>query len=219
MLAGYLFNDRRYQLYEYVGVFLISVGVGIFSIKPTHGDGEPVARGDGLSYLASLILGLGLVLSNLILDSLTLSLQDRITVANPHLSALQVMWRINAWASVLHVAYLIPDAIIFGAGSSTVHALHFIFCKQKVARDILLFGLAAAVGQIFVFNIINESNGLILVIATLCRKVVSMALSVFLYNHHLSVRQFIGILCVFGGASIKPLSTIVEWRRRKHKAA
>merc|ERR1712093_483164 len=83
-------------------------------------------------------------------------------------------------------SFLLPVSAATGAHSNELSSsLAFIASHPSVRLDILLFGLTGAVGQIFIFVTLSLYGSLTLVTITVTRKMVTMLLSVFVFDHKL----------------------------------
>jgi len=58
-------------------------------------------------------------------------------------------------------------------------------------------------GQLFIFETLQHFGSLTLVTITLTRKLFTMLLSVIVYNHQLTVGQWMGAGVVFAGISVE----------------
>ena len=78
----------------------------------------------------------------------------------------------------------------------------FIRDYPSVRLDLLSFSFCNALGQVFIFLILEECGSLILVTVTITRKLMTMLLSIILYKHNMYWWQWVGMLSVFGGVSV-----------------
>lgn len=77
------------------------------------------------------------------------------------------------------------------------HSLEFVKNHPTILKDILLFGLTGSIGQLFIFLTLSLYGSLTLVTITVTRKMVTMLLSVFVFEHRLALGQWVGVGCVF----------------------
>lgn len=82
-------------------------------------------------------------------------------------------------------------------------------------KDVLIFGLAGALGQLFIFYTLERFGSLVLVTVNVTRKMLSMILSVIWFNHHLTRGQWTAVGVVFGGIALEAQMT----RRRQQVVA
>ncbi|KAH8925904.1 UAA transporter [Atractiella rhizophila] len=107
-------------------------------------------------------------------------------------------------SSLLGIILLLINLIIDGSLSNQFWvALEFIQKYPSVLRDLLLFSLFGALGQIFIFLTLANFGSLTLVTITVLRKLFTMILSVFIYHHDLSAGQWGGVTLVFAGIAIE----------------
>ncbi|POW05261.1 hypothetical protein PSHT_10848 [Puccinia striiformis] len=179
-------------------VGMVTIGISLFMLFANHG--SKASKGPQQSSL----FGLSLLLVNLI-DGATNSTQDKI-FSRFTISGSQLMFIMNTVATIITLAVLqapIPTAIssFFGTSNSSGNeftaAIEFIKSSPKVLEDILLFSSAGAIGQLFIFETLSHFGSLTLVTITVTRKLFTMLLSVFIFNHQLSFGQWGGIAIVF----------------------
>nr|KAJ3421742.1 UDP-galactose transporter [Polyrhizophydium stewartii] len=75
------------------------------------------------------------------------------------------------------------------------------FCRRQpaVVFDVVLFGFAGAVGQCFIFHTLERFGAIVLVTVTVTRKMFSILLSVFAFNHRVTLGQWGSVALVFAG--------------------
>ncbi|POW02734.1 hypothetical protein PSTT_11604 [Puccinia striiformis] len=185
--------------HKYIVVGMVTIGISLFMLFANHG--SKASKGPQQSSL----FGLSLLLVNLLIDGATNSTQDEI-FSRFTISGSQLMFIMNALATIITLAVLqapIPTAIssFFGTSNSSGNeftaAIEFIKSSPKVLQDILLFSSAGAIGQLFIFETLSHFGSLTLVTITVTRKLFTMLLSVFIFNHQLSFGQWGGIAIVF----------------------
>jgi len=82
-------------------------------------------------------------------------------------------------------------------------ALAFIRSHPSVTTPLAQFALTGALGQLFIFETLQHFGSLTLVTITLTRKLFTMLLSVVVYNHQLTLGQWLGAAVVFAGISVE----------------
>lgn len=186
MLMNVVVYRRHFPLYKYVCVALVTTGVSMFMLYQT------VEHTKGAA--ANSLWGLFLLATNLAIDGLTNATQDQIFHAyGRHVSGQHMMFFMNAIGAVFMTAYLLVGSDELG------QAYAFFNLYPAVIRDVLLFGLCGAIGQCFIFYTLQEYGSLRLVTVTVTRKLFTMLLSVFWFNHALSFGQWSGVAMVFSG--------------------
>jgi UDP-galactose transporter B1 len=199
MIMNIILYRRKFALHKYIVVGMVTVGISLFMLFADHG--SKASRGPQQSSL----FGLSLLLINLLIDGATNSTQDEI-FSRFTITGSQLMFIMNALATIITLAVLqapIPATVssFFGASNSSGNefkvAIEFIKSYPKVLQDILLFSSAGAIGQLFIFETLSHFGSLTLVTITVTRKLFTMLLSVFTFNHKLSFGQWGGIAIVF----------------------
>lgn len=207
MLMNVLLYRRKFPLYKYVLVGMVTLGIWAFmAFKETKG----ALKGPATSSM----LGLGLLTVNLVLDGVVNSSQDEV-FSRFKIDGPQMMFFMNCFSTAITTACLVfPTALTpsfllpvststepsFNALSS---ALGFIASHPGVTPDLLLFSVCGAVGQLFIFVTLSHYGSLTLVTITVTRKMVTMLLSVFVFDHHLTAGQWGGVAITFGAIAME----------------
>lgn len=212
--------QKRYPLYKYLVVALVTVGVAVFTLH--HPSSSKKSKGAS----SNSIWGLSLLGINLLFDGLTNSTQDHIFASFRPYSGPQMMVAQNLLSTLLTTAYLlmapslasiplISSTFAFDASSANelASALAFIRAYPSVGKDVLGFAICGAVGQIFIYYTLSHFSSLLLVTVTVTRKMLTMMLSVLWFGHRLTGMQWVGVGLVFGGVGAEGLI------QRREKAA
>ena len=170
----------------------------------------------------SSMLGLGLLGMNLLLDGVVNSTQDEV-FKTFKIQGPQMMLFMNIFSTIITSAVLMfptsltPEILVPTSpipGESHLNALtavlSFIASHPSVSFDILLFSLTGAIGQLFIFLTLSLYGSLTLVTITVTRKMMTMLLSVFLFDHSLSFGQWGAVGIVFAAIGIE-----AEFKRRE----
>lgn len=177
MLMGILIRGRRYKPREFLCVALITVGVALFSWKSKK------------STIPNSPIGFVLLFASLFMDGVTGPLQERL-VARHNPSTHQLMF----WQNLCSAVWLAIGSFVTGEATS---AISFVAKFPDVVWDILLFSLVSAIGQNFIFYTVRNFNALIVTTITTTRKMFTVLLSIFVYNHAMVARQWLGLILVF----------------------
>ncbi|PXF47093.1 Solute carrier family 35 member B1 [Gracilariopsis chorda] len=183
MLMGIVIRRHKYSLREYLCVAFISIGVAMFSWnsnKAAHA--APTSP-----------LGFMLLFASLFMDGVTGPLQERL-VARHKPSTHQLMF----WQNISSVAWLLIGLLVTGEG---VRALAFVLRHPHVMVDIMQFSLVSAVGQNFIFYTVRNFNALLVTTITTTRKMFTVLLSIFIFNHPMEPRKWLGLVLVFAAIS------------------
>jgi len=148
---------RKYPLYKYAVVALVTAGVAVFTLY------QPSSSKKKGKVEANSSWGLLLLSINLLFDGLTNSTQDHIYKAYKPYTGQQMMCALNILSTVLQAGFLLlqpylqqtPLGSMFGLDSSAAsgelqRALDFISRHPAVGYDILAFAVSGAVGQVFI---------------------------------------------------------------------
>ncbi|CAO0797098.1 unnamed protein product [Mucor circinelloides] len=187
MFMNVLVYRRKFPLHKYACVVLVTLGVSMFMLY------QPSKKASS-GPVNNSIWGLFLLCTNLCIDGLTNATQDEIFSKFNHLvSGQHMMFYMNAIGSMLSASYL----LLHPHNDELQQALAFFQQHPAVIRDVLLFGFCGAVGQCFIFYTLQHYGSLRLVTVTVTRKLFTMLLSVFWFNHTLNLGQWSGVALVF----------------------
>ncbi|OQV04309.1 hypothetical protein CLAIMM_09215 isoform 2 [Cladophialophora immunda] len=214
---------KRYPLSKYMIVLAVTSGVAVFTLY------HPPKPGKTQSTQNSSLYGLTLLGINLLFDGLTNTVQDHI-FQSPHrygkTSGPQMMVILNLLGTILMGAYLvatpyIPSALIPQFVRTDTHelgqAISFFQRHPPVLKDVLLFCLCGAVGQLFIYATLERFSSLLLVTVTVTRKMFTMLLSVMWFGHSLTQGQWMGIGLVFGGIAAEAYIQNLEKKERDRR--
>ncbi|WFD04716.1 UDP-galactose transporter [Malassezia vespertilionis] len=234
LMMNVLLYRRKFAMYKYVVVFLVTLGVYLFmALGKKHKTHAPKSNST---------FGVVLLAIHLMLDGTTNSTQDDVfaTYGTEYVSGTQMMLVMNAIsASYMFLILLLPEGILAFLVAHTRHVLagmlkpHWIanvlvggvqtvpriswtpqlvdgvqfLCRHHdAARDALLYGLAGAAGQLAIFETLARFGSLTLVSITVTRKLFTMLLSILVYKHQLRSVQWLGVAVVFTGLFIELLA-------------
>ncbi|KAI9148612.1 UDP-galactose transporter [Blastocladiella emersonii ATCC 22665] len=196
MAMSVLVHRASFPRHQYAAVALVTLGVSAFMLL--HDQEAPAGKAKRGAASSSL-WGLFLLSINLAIDGLTNSTQDAMFRAFK-VTGQQMMVTMNLAAALLMVAYLAVPAV---SNNEPAVAADFVARHPAVLTDILLFALAGATGQVFIFHTLARFGSLSLVTITVTRKMFSIILSVVTYSHHLSLGQWASVLVVFAGIALE----------------
>lgn len=157
---------KRYPLYKYTVVALVTMGVAVFTLHHPSTSRKAAAKASSLSGNSG--WGLLLLGINLLFDGLTNSTQDYIFGAFKPYSGPQMMCAQNIMSTILTVNYLILSPYIaqtpVGAylgmengANELADALAFIAKYPAVGWDVLGFSACGAFGQVFICESPSET--------------------------------------------------------------
>ncbi|CAG8290497.1 unnamed protein product [Penicillium salamii] len=218
---------KKYPLYKYGVVLMVTLGVATFSLHHPGTSKKVAAANSGSSGWGIFLLAI-----NLLLDGLTNTTQDHI-FSSPKLytrfTGPQMMVAQNVLSTLLTAAYLLvmphlsqsgvlhnllPFPIPPSTETELFGAISFLNRHPEALKHVLGFAACGAVGQLFIFHTLSRFSSLLLVTVTVTRKMLTMLLSVFWFGHSLSGGQWLGIGLVFGGIGAE---AVVQRSEKKAK--
>jgi len=194
MAGGLIIGGKKYDVTEYIQVALITIGVVVFNFG-----GKKKGGGEDSTY------GLALIAASLVLDAVTGGLQDKVKAKtkelNPGLkSPKPTMHESMLWTNVS--GCLVAGALAVATGQLT-EGLDFCTRHPDVLVAVLIYSLASAVGQNFIYYTVTEFGPLLLTTVTTTRKIFSTLYSVLRNpENSLSEMQWGGCGLVFAGLAI-----------------
>lgn len=198
MLMNIVLYRRKFPLYKYVCVILITLGVsGFMLLAPV--DEHKISKKGAVN---SSLYGLFLVAINLTLDGVTNSTQDQI-FHRFKVSGQQMMCFMNLFMSAFMTGWLLFFSVWHGANSELSQAVQFCQTHPAILQDIVLFSICGALGQCFIFYTLEQYGSLSLVTVTVTRKLFTILLSVVAYGHKLNPQQWIMVAVVFSGIGLE----------------
>jgi len=194
MLMGLIVFNKKYPLAKYICVFMVTAGISLFMV--THQVGTTGTTST---------LGLVLLLASLALDGLTGPFQDDLfkkhSPTSPHM-----MYYSNLWATL----FMFIAVLITGDLQPTID-----FCTRfpEIIPQIILFSITSAVGQNFIYYLINHFNSLTCTTVTTSRKFFTILASVVWFDNSLSAFQWFTVFLVFAGLGVDAYSAYSRNRR------
>ncbi|KAI5969868.1 HUT1 [Candida margitis] len=204
MLVHFTLYKTRFPLFKYVVASLVTLGVTIFTLA--HSKGSKKVN-DG-----NTALGLAYLIGSMLLDGLTNSTQDQLfkIPLKKKFTGAKLMCVLNLFIFILTTAY-----VVLFQKSEISTTYQFIHQYPELLYDIIVFAGCGAIGQVFIFIILEHFDSIVLITATVTRKMLSMILSVFLFGHHLNISQWIGVVLVFGGIGFEAFTKFQQKRKPK----
>jgi len=193
MAGGIVLGGKKYSPVEYLQVAAITLGVCVFNFG---GGKKKVGKKDSP-------WGLMLIAASLLMDAFTGGLQDKVKEStkalNPNFPGPKrpSMHESMLWTNLSGCIVAFVLALLTG---HLFNGLKFSMKNPQVLNAILLYSLASAVGQNFVYYTLTQFNPLILTTVTTTRKIFSTLFSVFRNpNNSLNGMQWGGCSLVFAG--------------------
>ena len=196
MIMGTLLHRKHYSALEYGCMMLIGGGVALFarrsSSKVTTQLEAPNAP-----------LGYFLCLLNLTLDGYTNAYQDDINHRFHTNSPIHMMAWMNFWGALFYGAYMSVSGV-------AVEMLTFCARHTDAARDVGLFCLCGALGQLVIFFTIKTFGALVNTLICTTRKFFNILGSVLWNGYPLLSTQWFAVALVFSGLLT---STVAKQRK------
>ena len=140
--------------------------------------------------------GLGLLLTNLLMDGATNSWQDQLFIKY-RLKSQQLMMFMNLFSGLLLATSLCFYGLWRPEQSQLLDALRFFKQFPSALPDVFAFSLCGALGQLFIFHTLEHFGSLSLVTITVTRKLFTILLSLFWFNHQVNLNQWACVSLVF----------------------
>jgi UDP-galactose transporter B1 len=226
MFLGTFIYHKKYKSSEYLSAFLITVGVSAFSllkgISPEQFLDNIRATYSNSSvslHTWTQLIGLGLVALNLLLDGTTNTQQDAL-FETTNLSSFGLMCHMNKWSSIMMFGYLlltqIPGLIPGSFGPTLSESISFCLRYPEAMRDVIWFGVLGTLGQVVLFRVIEEYGSLTNITVTITRKMFTLLLSIYVYEHSINLLQAVGAAMVCVGLAVNLGPKFREAPRSKH---
>lgn len=199
ILGGALFFKKRYPMYDYVVVAVITAALALFNFTQHK---PHVATGHGSQQTS---LGLALLCVSLLCDSMTGPRQDQL-LARVTLTSTHLMFLTNIFATLVAV---LSCLVLEG-----LHPILFCLTTPHIIRSIILFCVSGTAGQLFIFGSLTAFGSLRLALITTTRKFFTVLLSVLLFGHSISTLQWVCVVSIFIALAVQSYNT----KKLKRKA-
>jgi len=211
MAGGIVLGGKSYSAFEYVQVILITLGVCVFNL------GGKKKKGG-----ADSTLGLALIGFSLLMDAVTGGLQDKVKKRTKELNPeagekpVPTMHESMFWTNFS--GFLVAGLLCIVTGQA-VEGFKFCVRHPEVLNAVMIYSLASAVGQNFIYYTITQFNPLVLTTVTTTRKIFTTLYSVFRNwpASKLADMQWVGCSVVFLGMLLEPVGQAV-CPKKKHSA-
>lgn len=208
MIGGLVLGGRRFTVAQYAQVFFVTLGVAIFNLAADSK--KSGVGGNDSAY------GLALIFLSLVMDAITGGLQDRVKrttkalnpkTPNAKPSVYESMFYTNLSGMLVALGFAIATGqLASGFAACVTHT--------ELARAVLVYSFASAVGQNFIYYLITKFDVLVLTTVTTTRKIFSTVYSVFRDpRNSLNATQWFGCALVFFFLTVDAASSVM-----KHKA-
>jgi adenosine 3'-phospho 5'-phosphosulfate transporter B2 len=181
MLTGKVVSNKNYKLYEYVTVFLISVGIFLFSEinRPENGN----------EMISTSLPGIICIICYLITDSFTSTWQEDL-IKEHAISSISLMFITNFYS----VVYTLVSSF---SQNELQETWAFLNEHSEITYHILLLSITSSIGQIFIFLTIQNFGALVFSLIMTTRQVLSILLSTLIFGHYISFQGVLGLVIIF----------------------
>jgi UDP-galactose transporter B1 len=213
MAGGIVLGGKSYSMFEYFQVFLITAGVVVFNLM---GKKKKAGGGDSL-------YGLALIGFSLVMDAVTGGLQDKVKKStkemNPDAGEKPVPTMHESMLYTNFAGFLVACVLALATGQVT-EGMSFCMRNPEVINAIMIYSLASAVGQNFIYYTITQFNPLVLTTVTTTRKIFTTIYSVFRTPaNSLALGQWGGCGLVFIGLALDIVEQAVCPKKKKAPSA
>ena len=227
MALHILIFRKRYAWEKFVVVATVTAGVAIFTLSNAPSSNSKSKSKKGAE--KSSLYGLALLSINLAFDGLTNVFQDHI-FKSPHRygsykPSSRMMVAMNLLSFALMSAYLmlgplipvafLPPFVSVGNLNEFSDAIAFLQRHPSVVYDVLGFCICGALGQIFIYLLLERFESLYLVGVTVTRKMFTMMISVLYFGKSLTQGQWLGLALAFGGIALEAGLSAREQKLKK----
>jgi len=202
MLFDIMSNRRQYNVPQSASILIIALGMSTFLSHDVvqHFEAFPIAGGKasihyGTDDVGKSLYGNVLLFLSLTLNGVTSATQDLIKHSKPTPDAHTLMFSINLWAFLC--------VLLLAVGSGQV-ASGVAYCRAEpdAAVYIAAASAASAIGQIFVFYTLVSFNPTVLATMSSIRKLITIYVSVALFDNQLTSSEVAGVAIVFTGVFV-----------------
>eukprot|EP00579_Thalassiosira_antarctica_P012868 CAMPEP_0201939824 /NCGR_PEP_ID=MMETSP0903-20130614/43997_1 /ASSEMBLY_ACC=CAM_ASM_000552 /TAXON_ID=420261 /ORGANISM="Thalassiosira antarctica, Strain CCMP982" /LENGTH=550 /DNA_ID=CAMNT_0048481453 /DNA_START=118 /DNA_END=1767 /DNA_ORIENTATION=+ len=186
MLMGKLLGNQSYPQYDYIVAIFIGLGITMFMTSTDELTFDFDVYGEQTSAKWT---GVMLLLFFLFFDSFTSQWQSRMFKRHRDLSMIELMFATSAFSTTLSLITLVHDGNLWPA-------FDFIRRHSEIQLHFFIFSLCSTVGQLFIFYTIKNFGAVVFAMIMTTRVLISIALSVALYDHKVTSTGFFGLAVV-----------------------
>lgn len=135
--------------------------------------------------------GVMLLFLFLFFDSFTSQFQSRMFQRHRDLSMVELMFATSAFSTVLSLITLIHTKELYPA-------ISFVIEHSEIHLHFFMFSICSTIGQLFIFYTIKNFGAVVFTLIMTTRILLSIGLSVLMYDHKVSSTGFFGLVVVMG---------------------
>jgi len=186
----------KLTLAKIVSVAMLCAGVVTF----TFGKGSK--KGEAFELDDKMIKGLCFVLLALFCDGVYGPYQNKIKTkakaVGVSITGYHNMFNMNLWQGVFALGFCLYSGEL-------PKVMEFVTRNPAVFTDLVKFGVAMAMGNIFIFQMQSSFGALTVTKTTTVRKLISVLFSVYYFGHSLQPMQWAGVAMVFASEPVAKL--------------
>lgn len=186
MLMGKVVSKKKYEYYEYVVAFLISVGMVAFLLGSDEGK-----KGSSVTTISGVVILVGYMAC----DAFTSNWQASL-FKEYKMSSIQMMAGVNLFSCLLTSVSLLQQGIFYSS-------LVFMSQYSSFVADCVVLSICSAVGQLFIYHTISTFGPVIFVIIMTVRQVIAVVISCIQFHHPLAPIAILGILIIFSALFLR----------------
>ncbi|KAF7678781.1 UDP-galactose transporter like protein 1 [Astathelohania contejeani] len=182
VLMNLILNKTKFDRKKYISIVLTSIGMFFFMF---FGDSKKNTSSNGN------IIGILLLLSNLFIDGIISSIQDKIFKIY-NIDSLHMMFYANVFTLINSMVIMLsPNNPQF------LNAILFIKYNPSILFDLIFYSFSNVIGQLFVYSMLGSYGSVALTTVNVTRKLFSILISLIFFGHSVNFIQWISVLIVF----------------------
>lgn len=174
--------------YDYIVALWIGIGITMFMASTDELQFGYDYLGDKASAKWT---GVMLLFLFLFFDSFTSQFQSRLFQRHHDLSMVELMFATSAFSTVLSLVTLIHTKELYPA-------IAFVINHSEIHLHFFMFSICSTIGQLFIFYTIKNFGAVVFTLIMTTRILLSIGLSVLMYDHQISSTGFFGLVIVMG---------------------
>jgi len=213
MLMGKLLGNHSYPQYDYVVAIFIGVGIAMFMMSTDELTFDLDVYGE---HTSAKWTGVMLLVLFLFFDSFTSQWQGRMFKRHRDLSMIELLFASSAFSSALSLITLVHDGKLWPA-------FDFIISHSEIQFHFFAFSVCSTIGQLFIFYTIKNFGAVVFAMIMTTRVLISIGLSVLLYDHKVTSTGFFGLAVVVGAVCYRIKrqaegKQLIKWRGMGEKS-
>lgn len=185
MIMGKVVSKTKYEFYEYVTAFILSIGMLCFLLDTGEDKGNN----------ATVFSGVILLCAYIAFDSFTSNWQQKLFKVY-EVQPIQMMCFVNFFSCIFTFCSLLQHG-------GLLESFKFMFAYPSFIMDTVILSICSASGQMFIFRTIEEFGPLVFVIISTIRQCFSVLLSCIIYGHKVNLLGVVGLFLVFFSVLLK----------------